>query len=78
MKNAPLLPAPRIFTLLLSLFTALALVVISAQPAIAQTETILYSFCRPGCADGAGPDAGLLMDLSLIHISSTESKSAAW
>ena len=62
MKNAPLLPAPRIFTLLLSLFTALALVVISAQPAIAQTETILYSFCRPGCADGAGPDAGLLMD----------------
>jgi uncharacterized repeat protein (TIGR03803 family) len=31
-------------------------------PAFAQNETILYSFCRPGCADGAAPDGGLLMD----------------
>jgi uncharacterized repeat protein (TIGR03803 family) len=59
MKNAPLLPTLRILTLVLSLFTALALLVIYAQPASAQTETVLYSFCPTGgwCAGGAAPES---------------------
>jgi uncharacterized repeat protein (TIGR03803 family) len=63
MKNAPQLSALRIFTLALSLFTALALIAIFAQPASAQTETILYNFCSAaGCTDGAVPTGGLIAD----------------
>ena len=61
MKNAPLLPSLRILTLGLSLFTALALIVIFAQPASAQTETTLYNFCSAtDCSDGAAPTGGLM------------------
>jgi uncharacterized repeat protein (TIGR03803 family) len=63
MKNAPLFPKLRIVTLELSLFAALALNVISAQPASAQTETTLYNFCSAtNCSDGAAPTGGLIAD----------------
>jgi len=40
-----------------------ALLLIAIQPAGAQTETVLYSFCsQAGCADGATPNAGLTID----------------
>jgi hypothetical protein len=54
MKNAPP-PTPRSLTLVLSLITTLALIVISAQPASAQTESVVYSFCPTGgwCPEGA-------------------------
>jgi uncharacterized repeat protein (TIGR03803 family) len=59
MKNAPLLSTLQIPTLALNLFAALALIVAFAQPASAQTETVLYSFCPKGgwCAGGAGPES---------------------
>jgi len=64
MKNAPLLPTLRILTLMLNPFAALVLIVNFAQPASAQTETVLYSFCPTGgwCAGGAGPDGGVIAD----------------
>jgi uncharacterized repeat protein (TIGR03803 family) len=64
MKSAPLLPSLRIVTLGLNLFTALGLIVNSAPPASAQTETVLYSFCPTGgwCAGGAGPTTGVIAD----------------
>lgn len=64
MKNARLLPTLRVLTLALNLFTALALIVISAQPASGQTETVLYSFCSTGgwCAGGGGPATGVIAD----------------
>jgi len=47
----------------LLLATAAALLLSAPQPAHAQTETLLYSFCpQPNCADGSSPWAGLLMD----------------
>lgn len=39
-------------------FAALA----ATQSALAQTETVLYSFCPKGCSDGAVPDSGLIAD----------------
>jgi uncharacterized repeat protein (TIGR03803 family) len=48
MKNAPLLSGLRILTLALNLFAALGLIVVFAQPASAQTETVLFSFCPTG------------------------------
>jgi uncharacterized repeat protein (TIGR03803 family) len=63
MKNAPLRPTLRNLTLVLNLFAVLALIVVFAQSAGAQTETVLYSFCaQSGCADGAVPDSGLITD----------------
>ncbi len=61
MKNAPPLPSLRFFRLVLRLFAALALIVIVAQAARAQTETVLYSFCaQSGCP--ALPDGGVIAD----------------
>ncbi len=59
MKNIPLFLSLRILPLVLNLFTALALIGIFAQPAKAQTETVLYSFCPGGgwCSDGFLPDS---------------------
>jgi uncharacterized repeat protein (TIGR03803 family) len=64
MKNGPLLSALRDLTLVLNLFGALALTVIFAQPANAQTETVIYSFCPTGgwCAGGAHPYTGVIAD----------------
>src|SRR5216684_3055975 len=62
MKNAPLLPTPRILTLVLNLFAALALTVIFAQPASAQTETVIYSNFVTGSGVGGGPYTGLIAD----------------
>ena len=63
MKNAPLFPKLRIVMLGLSLFAALALIAIFAQPASAQTETVLYTFCSlADCADGDTPEGGLIVD----------------
>src|SRR5260370_37398222 len=54
--------ALRTFASVFTLFTALALIVIFAQPASAQTETILYNFCpATDCIDGAVP-TGLIAD----------------
>jgi uncharacterized repeat protein (TIGR03803 family) len=61
MKNAPLLPSLPIFRLVLSLFAALALIVIVAQAASAQTETVLYSFCAQSGCPGL-PDGGVIAD----------------
>ena len=37
--------------------------IVGFQPAEAQTETVLYSFCAPtGCPDGSNPRADLVMD----------------
>lgn len=59
----------RTFASVFTLFTALALTVISltvifAEPASAQTETVLYSFCPTGgwCAGGAHPEGGVIAD----------------
>jgi uncharacterized repeat protein (TIGR03803 family) len=39
------------------------LLIVGFQPAEAQTETVLYSFCaRTGCPDGSNPRADLVMD----------------
>ena len=58
--------APRTFASVFTLFTALALNVNFAQPASAQTETVLYSFCPTGgwCAGGAQPEGGVIADSS--------------
>src|SRR5262249_5460483 len=49
------------FAFVCTLFFVLALV--AAQPASAQTETVLYNFCSVGnCTDGAVPVAGLVAD----------------
>ena len=41
----------------------LLIVVVGFQPAEAQTETVLYSFCtQTGCPDGSNPRADLVMD----------------
>jgi uncharacterized repeat protein (TIGR03803 family) len=50
-------PALRTFSLVFTLFTALALVF--AQQASAQTESVIYSFCPNGgwCAGGAAPES---------------------
>lgn len=40
-----------------------SLLAATAQPAYAQTERVLYSFCSlPQCADGFGPAGGLIFD----------------
>jgi uncharacterized repeat protein (TIGR03803 family) len=45
--------------LALTLFASLA----ATRPAFAQTESVLYSFCSAAnCADGVGPDGGLIAD----------------
>src|SRR5258708_8061502 len=62
MKNAPLLPTLRTLTLALNLFTALALTVIFAQPASAQTESVIYSNFVTGSGVGGGPYTGLIAD----------------
>src|SRR6266481_4453259 len=42
-----------------------ALLLIAIQPAGAQTERVLYSFCaQSGCTDGNRPQAGLVRDQS--------------
>jgi uncharacterized repeat protein (TIGR03803 family) len=48
----------------LTLITVTALLLLAFEPAHAQTETVLYSFCPGGypCSDGAVPAAGLIMD----------------
>src|SRR5260370_22097110 len=39
------------------------LLIVGFQPAEAQTETVLYSFCaQTGCPDGSNPRADLVMD----------------
>ena len=62
MKNAPLLPALRILTRVLNLFIALALTVVFAQPARAQTESVIYSNFVTGSGVGGGPYTGLIAD----------------
>jgi uncharacterized repeat protein (TIGR03803 family) len=50
------------FALVCTLFTAIALALVLAQPASAQTETVLYNFCSAtDCVDGAFP-TGLIAD----------------
>jgi uncharacterized repeat protein (TIGR03803 family) len=58
MKNVPLLSTLRILTLV---FAALALIVVSAQPASAQTESVLYTFLNSSGV-GGGPHTGLITD----------------
>ena len=49
----------------LTAITIGALLLIAIQPASAQTETVLYSFCaQAGCTDGYRPQAGLVLDAS--------------
>src|SRR5258708_23446594 len=62
MKNAPLLPALRILTRVLHLFIALALTVVFAQPARAQTESVIYNDFVTGSGVGGGPYTGLIAD----------------
>lgn len=39
------------------------LLLVAAHPAVAQTETVLYSFCsQPNCSDGEDPTAGMVAD----------------
>ena len=53
--------ALRTFTLVCTLFTALALTLVFAQPASAQTESVLYTFLN-GSGVGGGPYTGLITD----------------
>jgi len=47
----------------LMLAVIFALVMIAAQPAQAQTETVIYNFCsQPGCTDGLDPTGNLILD----------------
>jgi uncharacterized repeat protein (TIGR03803 family) len=47
----------------LTLALVFALLLITLQPAQAQTESVLYSFCsESGCSDGSGSYAGLVTD----------------
>jgi uncharacterized repeat protein (TIGR03803 family) len=47
----------------LLLVAVLALLVVTSQPAHAQTESVLYSFCSmPDCSDGFGPNGNLTLD----------------
>jgi uncharacterized repeat protein (TIGR03803 family) len=63
MKNPPALPTLRTLTLALNLFTALALIVIFARPARAQTESVLYNFCQmTNCVDGLQPTGNIVRD----------------
>jgi len=78
MKNALPLYTLRILTLVLNLFTALALIIICAQPASAQTESVLYSFTT---GDGAqGPGGSLTMDSAgnLYRIAGSNQEGAAY
>jgi uncharacterized repeat protein (TIGR03803 family) len=48
---------------LILLAAILGLLVAAAQPAQAQTESVLYRFCSlPDCADGIGPSPNLILD----------------
>jgi uncharacterized repeat protein (TIGR03803 family) len=49
------------FTLVCTLFTALALTLVFTQPASAQTESVLYTFLT-GSGVGGGPYTGLIAD----------------
>src|SRR5258708_30849318 len=62
MKNAPLLRGLRILTRVLNLFIALALTVVFAQPARAQTESVIYNNFVTGSGVGGGPYTGLIAD----------------
>src|SRR5258708_19869016 len=62
MKNAPLLRGLRILTRVLNLFIALALTVVFAQPARAQTESVIYNNFVTGSVVGGGPYTGLIAD----------------
>src|SRR5277367_6582759 len=47
----------------LTLFVFSALLLVTARPARAQTEVLLYNFCsQPNCADGEGPSSSLTRD----------------
>jgi uncharacterized repeat protein (TIGR03803 family) len=47
----------------LTMAVLFVLLMVALQPAQAQTETVLYSFCAlPGCLDGSQPEGGLVVD----------------
>ena len=47
----------------IALLFLLTLVLAATPLALAQTETVLYSFCsQSGCTDGENPEAGLALD----------------
>jgi uncharacterized repeat protein (TIGR03803 family) len=49
--------------LVLAMLSALLLILTTTQPALAQTETVLYNFCSgPNCSDGWYPGASLTPD----------------
>ena len=53
----------RTFTFVFTLSTALGLIVVFAQPASAQTESVLYNFCRmTNCSDGLEPTGNIVRD----------------
>src|SRR5260370_18107364 len=54
--------ALRTFNLVFTLFTALALTLVFAQPASAQTESVIYSNFVTGSGVGGGPYTGLIAD----------------
>src|SRR5260370_33312340 len=54
--------ALRTFNLLFTLLTALALTLVLAQPASAQTESVIYSNFVTGSGVGGGPYTGLIAD----------------
>ncbi len=78
MKNAPLLSAQRNLTLGLNLFAALALLIMFAQPASAQSESVLYDFTT---GDGAQtPIGSLTMDSAgnLYGVAGSNQEGAAY
>src|SRR5260370_38590114 len=61
-STMPEQPALRTFNLLFTLLTALALTLVLAQPASAQTESVIYSNFVTGSGVGGGPYTGLIAD----------------
>ena len=58
-------PTPSALTPAALCLLLIVFVIVGFQPAEAQTETILYSFCvQTGCPDGANPRADLLRDIA--------------